>query len=93
MTLLNPLIRVVGAVAIGLTATVQPASVFAHEGHHMECNDANINAMKADIQAMPDGKSKMTANKEMQAAQEMMQKKDMNGCMAHMHSAMDTIEK
>jgi hypothetical protein len=59
----------------------------------MECNDASINAMKADIQSMPDGKAKTAALKEMQAAQEMMRKKDTKGCMAHMHTAMEAMEK
>jgi len=59
----------------------------------MECKEARINAMKADIQAMRDGKSKVIAIKEMQAAQDTMQKKDMKACMAHMHNAMDAMEK
>ena len=49
--------------------------------------------MKADVQAMPDGKSKTAATREMEAAQSMMQKKDMKACMAHMHNAMEVIEK
>ena len=75
-------------VAFGLTALVGTplAMVAAHEGHKMECNKTNINAMNADIQAMKDGK-------EMQMAQDMMAKQDMKGCMAHMHDAMEATEK
>jgi hypothetical protein len=95
MITLSSLTRVSGAAAIVL-AVVSCASltfVFAHEGHEMECSESNINAMKADVQAMPDGNSKTTAIKEMQAAQRMRQMNDMNSCMAHMHDAMKVIEK
>lgn len=87
--------RIIGAAVIGLTvASTTPLTfAFAHEGHQMECNDSNIKAMKADVQAMPDGESKTTALKEMQAAQDMMQKKDMQSCKTHMNTAMEAIEK
>ena len=65
----------------------------AHEGHQMECNETSINAMNADIQAMNDGEAKTTAMKEMQMAEDMMAKKDMKGCMTHMHNAMEATEK
>ena len=65
----------------------------AHEGHKMECNETSINAMNADIQAMNDGEAKTTAMKEMQMAEDMMAKKDMKGCMTHMHDAMEATEK
>lgn len=82
-------------VAFGLTALVGTplAMVAAHEGHKMECNKTNINAMNADIQAMKDGEDKTTAMKEMQMAQDMMAKQDMKGCMAHMQDAMEATEK
>ena len=88
-------IRVVGAAALGLAmASGAPLTfAFAHEGHKMDCSESSINAMKADIQAMPDGKSKTTAVKEMQAAQDMMRKQDMKACTAHMHTAMEAMEK
>ena len=91
---LSSLARVIGVAAIGLAiASSAPLTVaFAHEAHQMECNESNINAMKADIQAMPDGKLKTTAIKEMQAAQDTMQK-DKKACMTHMHSAMEAMEK
>ena len=94
MTTCSSLPHVIAAAAacftIGLSA---PTAGFAHEGHQMECSDSSINAMKADVQAMPDSKSKTIAIKEMEAAQETMLKKDMKACMAHMHNAMDAIEK
>ena len=65
----------------------------AHEGHLMECKKSSIQAMKADIQTMNDGEAKTTAKKEMEMAENMMNKKDMNACKAHMHNAMDAIEK
>jgi hypothetical protein len=50
----------------------------AVEGHHAECNETAINALKADIQAMNESEAKTTATKEMEAAQEMMAKKRAN---------------
>ena len=93
--MLNSVPRVIGVAAVGLAiaASAPPTFAFAHEGHQTECNESAINAMKADIQAMPDSKSKTTAIKEMQAAQDTMRKKDMKACMAHMHTAMDAMEK
>jgi hypothetical protein len=95
MTTHSSLARVIIAAAVGLTINLcaPPTVGFAHEGHQMECSDSSINAMKADVQAMPDGSSKAAATKEMEAAQGMMQKKDMKACMAHMHNAMEAIEK
>ena len=66
---------------------------FAHGDEKMECNEASMNAMTADVQAMGDGEAKTTAMKEMQMAQDMMAKKDMKGCEAHMHNAMEATEK
>jgi hypothetical protein len=84
---------VLGAL-IFATFTSGPLSpVVAHEGHKMECNDTSMNAMNADIQAMPDGDAKTTAMKEMQMAEDMMAKKDMGGCETHMDNAMDATEK
>ena len=64
-----------------------------HEGHHAECNDTTINALKADIQAMGEGEAKTTATKEMEAAQQLMAKNDMEGCKSHIHSAMEATEQ
>ena len=64
-----------------------------HEGHHAECNETAVNALKADIQAMGEGEAKATATKELGAAQQMMAKNDMEGCKRHIHSAMEATEK
>ena len=74
-------------------ASVPASLAVAHEGHKMECNETSVNAMKADIQAMPNGEAKTTAMKEMQMAEEMMAKHDMGGCEAHMDNAMEATEK
>ena len=95
MTFLNSLTRPVtmAFIVFAATASAPLTFAFAHEGHQMECSDSNINAMKADIQAMPDGKSKTTATKQLQAAQDTMQKKDVKSCAAHMQNAMEAMEK
>ena len=64
-----------------------------HEGHHAECNDTTINAVRADIQAMGEGEAKTAATKEMEAAQQLMAKNDVDGCKSHIHSAMEATEK
>lgn len=98
MTTLNSLPRLpraIGIAAVGLAiASSAPLNfALAHEGHQMQCDESSINAMQADIQAMPGGKSKTTAVKEIQAAQDMMKKKDTKGCMAHLQTAMEAMEK
>jgi hypothetical protein len=88
------LARVVfGTVALATWASGSQTPAVAHEGHKMECNETSINAMNADIQAMPDGEAKTTAMKEMRMAQEMMAKKDMGACETHMDNAMEATEK
>ena len=67
--------------------------VFGHEGHHAECNKTAINALKADIQAMGEGEARTTATKEVEAAQQMMAKNDVEGCKSHIHNAMEATEK
>jgi hypothetical protein len=64
-----------------------------HEAHHAECNDTAVNALKADIQAMGEGEAKATATKELDEAQQMMAKNDIEGCKSHIHSAMEATEK
>ena len=68
-------------------------SALGHEGHHAECNETAVNALKADIQAMGESEAKATATKELDEAQEMMAKNDMEGCKSHIHSAMEATEK
>jgi cysteinyl-tRNA synthetase len=64
-----------------------------HEGHHVECSEMAINALKADIQAMGEGEARTTATKEVESAQQMMAKNDIEGCKSHIHSAMEATEK
>jgi hypothetical protein len=64
-----------------------------HEGHQAECTETTINALKADIQALREGEARTTASKELEAANQMMAKKDMEGCKNHIHNAMEAIEK
>ena len=66
---------------------------FAHGDEKMECTEASMNAMTADVQAMGDGEGKTTAMKEMDMAKGMMGKKDMEACIAHMHNAKEAMEK
>ena len=85
--LLAPLFLLPGFAVLPITLAL------GHEGHHAECNDTVINALKADIQAMGEGEARTTATKELQAAQQMMAKNDMEGCKSHIHSAMEATEK
>jgi hypothetical protein len=48
---------------VGLPLTL----ALGHEGHHAECNETTINALKADIQAMGEGEARTTATKEVEA--------------------------
>jgi hypothetical protein len=85
----------VAAGAFGLTvlAGLPLMTASAHEGHQAACTDTMINATKADIQAMQAGEGKTKATQEMQMAEEMMAKKDMDGCVAHLHKAMEAVEE
>jgi hypothetical protein len=69
------------------------ALAVGHEGHQAECNETTMNALMADIQAMGEGDAKTTATSELQSAQQMMAKNDMEGCKTHVHSAMEATEK
>jgi hypothetical protein len=79
---------------LGLIAFASTPANFAvaHQGHKMECNETSVNAMNADIQAMPDGEAKTTAMKEMEMAEQMMAKHDLDGCEAHMDNAMEATK-
>ena len=81
---------VFGALAL---ASFPASFAVAHEEHQMECNETGMNAMHADIQSMNEGEAKATAMKEMKMAEDMMAKKDMKACAAHMHNAMEATEK
>jgi hypothetical protein len=72
---------------------LSPTLTLGHEGHQAECTDTAINALKADIQAIGESEAKTTASKEMETAQQLMAKNDMEGCKSHIHSAMEATEK
>jgi hypothetical protein len=74
-------------------AALPPTLAVAHEGHHVQCNETAINALKADIQPMGEGEARTTAAKEVDAAQQLMAKNDIEGCKSHIHSAMEATEK
>ena len=83
-----------GALCLSVPLAGMPLGLAsAHEGHKMECNDTHMNAMRADLQAMEEGEHKTGAVKEMQMAQDMMAKNDMDGCVSHMHKAKEEMEK
>ena len=77
------------AIFAGLPLTL----ALGHEGHHAECNETAVNALKTDIQAMGDGEVKATATKELEEAQQMMANNDVEGCKSHINSAMEATEK
>jgi hypothetical protein len=92
----GPIARLMFMAMISAIASGAPlAPAIAHEGeeHGMECDEASINEMNMDIQAMGDGEAKTNAMKEMQMAGDMMAKKDMKACMDHMHKAKDIMDK
>ena len=84
---ISRVLLLVGFAGLPLTLAV------GHEGHHVQCNGTTINAVKADIRAMAEGEARTTASSELQAAQEMMAKNDIEGCKSHIHSAMEATEK
>lgn len=83
----------VAAISLTALASAQLGSAVGHEAHQAECTEIAMNAVNADIQAMDDREAKVKAMKEMQMAEEMMTKKDMEGCAIHMHNAMEATEE
>jgi len=79
--------------AFGLFSTFPLKRTVAHEGHQIKCSETAANAIKADIQSMPDGQAKTTATKELEMAEEMMDQKNMETCEDHMHRAIESIEE
>ena len=84
---------VVGILALTGLVSAPPNAVVAHEAHKAECTETAINATNADIQAMDDGEAKTKALQEMQIAEEMMAKKDTEGCVTHLHEAVEAMEE
>ena len=84
---------VFGILAVVVFAGIFQSAAIAHEEHKTQCTQASINAIRADIQSMKDGEAKRTAAKEMKLAENMMASKDKEGCVSHMHKAMEAIEE
>ena len=87
------ILRILSCASLTVMASAPLSVASAHGEQQMECTEASINAMQADIQAMTDGPSKTTAMKELQTSQKMMGKKEMKGCTEHLHNAMEAMEK
>ncbi len=75
---------ILGLVAISALLAITPASAA-----EMDCTDANMTKVSADMDKMPAGEKKTMGMKEMTMAKEMMDKKDMAGCKIHMNKAME----
>lgn len=82
-----------GVIAFVALSSTLPRQAVAHEAHKMACNQTAMNAMQADLQSMPDGDAKTRAMEQLQAAKEMMAKKDMEACGVHMQNATQAIEE
>ena len=87
------LITVMAALVLVSAASITLKLAEAHEDHNVKCNDTALNALEADIQSMSDGDAKDTATEELAKAKEMMADKDLDGCEAHMHKAMEKSEE
>jgi|NGEPerStandDraft_5_1074534.scaffolds.fasta_scaffold85725_2 hypothetical protein len=88
---------IIATLAIAIAALAAfvtiPSTAAAHEGHKIECNQAALNALQADIQAMGDGDAKAAASKELGMAEEMLAENNLKTCLNHMHNTMEAIEK
>jgi hypothetical protein len=87
------LITAAAALVPIFTASVPPKLAQAHEDHNVKCNETAVNALEADIQSMSDGDAKDAASEDLAKARKMMSKKDLEGCEAHMHKAMEKSEE
>jgi hypothetical protein len=84
---------ILGVVALLAASDAPRKPAIAHEAHKTECTETAINAVSADVQAMPDGAAKAKAMQEMKMAEELMAKKNMQGCVTHLHKAMEAMEE
>lgn len=83
----------VGFFAIDVFSGMLLASAGAHEAHRMKCTQARIDAVRADIQVMKNGEAKSAAAKETETAADMLARNDLDGCVIHLHKAIEAIEK
>ncbi len=76
---------ILGIVAVSALLSIAPASA----AEMMDCTDANMMKVNADMDKMPAGEKKTMGMKEMTMAKDMMGKKDMAACKTHMNKAME----
>ena len=77
-----------GSLAVASLLAAAPASAQMA----MDCTEANMTKMNADVNKMPAGDKKNMAMKEMTMAKDMMTKKDMAGCKTSMDKTMTMIK-
>lgn len=76
---------ILGIAAVSALLSIAPASA----AEMMDCTDANMMKVNADMDKMPAGEKKTMGMKEMTMAKDMMGKKDMAACKTHMNKAME----
>ncbi len=67
---------ILGIVAVSALLSIAPASA----AEMIDCTDANMMKVNADMDKMPAGEKKTMGMKEMTMAKDMMGKKDMAAC-------------
>ncbi len=78
-----------GSFTVAALLAIAPASA---QMASMECTEANMTKVSADVNKMPAGEKKTMAMKEMTMAKDMMAKKDMAGCKASMDKMMTMMK-
>ncbi|WP_245331708.1 hypothetical protein [Bradyrhizobium sp. NAS80.1] len=79
--------KLLGVIAIAAVAlAIAPAQAAKHAMGG--CSSANLEHTETAIEAMPDGDSKMVAQKEIAAAQDSMLNGKMGACGMHLNKAM-----
>ncbi|OKO91110.1 hypothetical protein AC629_03360 [Bradyrhizobium sp. NAS80.1] len=83
----NVMTKLLGVIAIAAVAlAIAPAQAAKHAMGG--CSSANLEHTETAIEAMPDGDSKMVAQKEIAAAQDSMLNGKMGACGMHLNKAM-----
>ena len=79
--------KLLGAALI-TAAVVAVGPAQAAKMHGAGCSGANLEKTETAIEAMPDGDSKLVAQKEIAAAQDSLLNSKMGACGAHLNKAM-----
>ncbi len=79
--------KLLGLIAIAAALAVAPAQAAKHASMG-GCSGANLEKTETAIEAMPDGDSKMVAQKEVAAAQDALLSGKMGTCGMHLNKAM-----